>query len=587
MKKLQKRRTMSTFLYITLVLVLALGATIFFSNRVSASSMNSLSNEIKKTAAVHAKSFLTGLESDMERIWFLQSECQNDSNFNRLLLCSKIMGNHDYVSRLNQLINKLSTIRYSSRYVKDVAIHSKVLDRSISCTTLVDELNTELFENLRVSDAENRIPLVVYQDRMYLSTLRKEQVYRPMQENVIAVELDLAAITQAVDQLNTGAGEGAFLVFLSEDSPMTVGNSQLPTDAEDLLNALDESADQGEGYAEMAGTECYYVYARAAMLNAVLVRYFPSSILFASVRHQSVLLVSLAVSFITVMAVSWLMTYYLIYRPTTELAKGFKRVQRGEFDVVIQTNYHNEFAFLCTQFNEMVSNISKLINQVYKQKILVQQAELKQLQSQIDPHFLYNSFFLVNTMAQLEDENLIPFTQHLGEYFQYITRNASFYVPLKEEIRHTQIYAEIQKMRFSKRLTVRFDDCPEAYAQLEIPRLMLQPILENAFKYVAEGQQEHTVISVSYVPCGDSVDIVVEDNGKALTDEKLLELQRKLISNDENLETTGMMNIHRRIQLVYGMENGAGITLARSELGGLKVTLKVGGKHGVQNADRG
>jgi two-component system sensor histidine kinase YesM len=225
---------------------------------------------------------------------------------------------------------------------------------------------------------------------------------------------------------------------------------------------------------------------------------------------------------------------------------------------------------------------------MYKQKIMNQQSELKQLQSQINPHFLYNSFFTINTMARMQDENLVKFSHYLGVYFQYITRNASPYVPLKEEVEHARIYANIQRIRFSKRLDIQFEELPEPYAQRTIPRLMLQPILENAFEYVVEKQQMKGEIRVSFVPDGEMLSVVVEDNGKMLTDQKLQQMQQLLHTDTfETMETTGMINIHRRIQLIYGRDNNIGLTLNRSGLGGLKVTLKIGGVEYVSIADRG
>ena len=116
---------------------------------------------------------------------------------------------------------------------------------------------------------------------------------------------------------------------------------------------------------------------------------------------------------------------------------------------------------------------------------------------------------------------------------------------------------------------------------------MLQPILENAFEYVVEKQQSQGVIRVSFVPDGEMLSVVVEDNGKMLTDQKLKQMQELLRCDTfETMETTGMINIHRRIRLIYGTGNSIGLTLERSTLGGLKVTLKIGGTEYVSLADR-
>ncbi|GJM75129.1 hypothetical protein HMSSN036_73450 [Paenibacillus macerans] len=104
---------------------------------------------------------------------------------------------------------------------------------------------------------------------------------------------------------------------------------------------------------------------------------------------------------------------------------------------------------------------------------MAQRAELKQLQSQINPHFLYNSFFILNTMAKTGDtERIEQFTTLLGEYFEFVTRNASDLVALEQEIHHARMYAEIQELRFSRRIQVRFDTLPDELRSIPVPRLI-------------------------------------------------------------------------------------------------------------------
>src|SRR5690625_6408326 len=96
---------------------------------------------------------------------------------------------------------------------------------------------------------------------------------------------------------------------------------------------------------------------------------------------------------------------------------------------------------------------------------MVQKAELKQLQSQINPHFLYNSFFILKSLAQTEDtERIEEFTHMLGEYFRFINRNENSLVDLKSEIKHTRRYTDSRKMRRSKRIQV---ECHESYKHYE------------------------------------------------------------------------------------------------------------------------
>src|SRR5690606_13977204 len=100
----------------------------------------------------------------------------------------------------------------------------------------------------------------------------------------------------------------------------------------------------------------------------------------------------------------------------------------------------------------------ELIHQVYEQQLRAQSSELKQLQSQINPHFLYNTYFILYRLAKLNDnESIARFSHYLGDYFQYITRNASEDIPLEMEFKHAMTYAEIENIRFNNRIQVHFE----------------------------------------------------------------------------------------------------------------------------------
>ncbi len=569
----------NTFTYLTLTFLLALLPLCAMGGYVFTRGLTSVTDEIAQSTQAQAAFFLSNLESDVERIHNLQVECLNDTNLQRLLLRHEIMDAYDYIDSINQLIYRLLSIKSSNMYITNVSIHSKALNKTISCDSLLDPLNVDHFTNIRVDGNLGGAQFVNYQGTLYLSTLRKNQIYRPMMENLVEIELDMPKLNKAIEQFNTMDGSGSFLVGLSGEFSLAASREQNQLQPVNFIGDLQQLSDAGQGYSNVNNAEYFYTYVKSTYLNAILLRYFPKNELFTPAHNLMTWIMLLLLLLLVVMVGFWFATYRLIQKPLAELVRGFKLVQSGDFKVKIHTQYPNEFQYLCTRFNDMTSSLSSLINQVYKQKIMNQQAELKQLQSQINPHFLYNSFFLINTMARLQDDNLLPFTQHLGEYFQYITRNASPYVTLYEEVEHTRTYANIQRMRFTKRLDIAFEPCPPEYAQLKVPRLMLQPILENTFNYVVEKQQMQGIVRVSYVPAGEMLMIVVEDNGKMLTDEKLEQMQEMLFSDTfQDMETTGMINIHRRIRLIYGTENSIGLTLERSTLGGAEGVVKDWGR---------
>lgn len=204
---------------------------------------------------------------------------------------------------------------------------------------------------------------------------------------------------------------------------------------------------------------------------------------------------------------------------------------------------------------------------------MIQKAELKQLQSQINPHFLYNSFFTLNSLVKTGDvERIERFTGMLGEYFRFITRNGEDHVWLSEEIKHCRRYAEIQNLRFSRRIQLEFDYLPKEMEQISVPRLIVQPIIENAYEHIFDKMTEDGLLRVSFEMEQNEARVIVEDNG-TISDTDIETLKNRLGNTEEPYEMTGMLNIHRRILLTYG--DGIGLLVSRSEINGLKVVIRI------------
>ncbi len=210
-----------------------------------------------------------------------------------------------------------------------------------------------------------------------------------------------------------------------------------------------------------------------------------------------------------------------------------------------------------------------------KQQILVSKANLKQLQSQINPHFMYNSYFILyRPIKRKDDANALKLAEYLGKFFQYVTRNADDEKKLSEEIDQARNYAVIQQFRFREAVDIQIDDVPDTIASVYVPRLILQPILENAFNYVYEVTEGQTmVLRISYdVRSANLFDVIVE-NGGSIEESTIESIRERLKDPNDKIETTALVNIHRRLQIYYGKESG--LLVDRSALGGLRVTLHI------------
>src|SRR5690606_25846922 len=221
--------------------------------------------------------------------------------------------------------------------------------------------------------------------------------------------------------------------------------------------------------------------------------------------------------------------YSFIHKPMLTLTGAFRRLEKGDFNIKLPTDKRSDFDYLYRQFNMMSSRLQHLMKEAYEQELRLNRAELKQLQAQMDPHFLYNIFFLMNRMIKLQDmESANQLTKYLGQFFQYITRNSSDEASLEKEVQHIEAYIGIQQLRFGRKLSVELMPLPDELKAIEVPRLVLQPIVENAFEYGLEDHELQGQLLISFEMKQAEAIIHIEDNGTEVTEQLLQELQDKL-----------------------------------------------------------
>ena len=264
-----------------------------------------------------------------------------------------------------------------------------------------------------------------------------------------------------------------------------------------------------------------------------------------------------------------------LHKPLSVLVGLFKDMEDGVLDsdpIVLQSR-EREFTYVFSSFYQMRHYINTLIEEVYVKTNLVQRAEMKQLQAQINPHFLYNSFFSLSRKLERGDTiAAATLADHLGKYFRFLSRSSNDVVSFNEEIEHARSYAEIQQIRFYDRIQIYFEEIPYSAINRAVPRLIVQPIIENAFKYGLENREENGLLSITYTELENGIIINVNDNGEDLSSTDIEKLNKQLFDNNLT-ELTGLFNIHRRIQIMFGEESG--ISVSQNSSGGMCVKLKI------------
>lgn len=265
-----------------------------------------------------------------------------------------------------------------------------------------------------------------------------------------------------------------------------------------------------------------------------------------------------------------------VYAPLdTLLIDAFGHMERGDLAHRIRLSGSSPFDDVYASYNRMMEKMETYVETNLRQQILVSNANLKQLQAQINPHFMYNSYYILYRLIKKGDQqSSLKLAEYLGQFYRYVTRNADDEKRLSEEVEHARTYAAIQQFRFREMLQIEIDDPPEEIAGVYVPRLILQPLLENAFKYAYENSSDAAMrLRVRYdVRGAQDFDIVTENSGE-VSDATIAAIREKLRSTDTDIETTALVNIHRRLKIYFGEK--AELRVDRSQLGGLRVCMHI------------
>lgn len=259
----------------------------------------------------------------------------------------------------------------------------------------------------------------------------------------------------------------------------------------------------------------------------------------------------------------------------TRLEKRMSIVQGGDFEVRFFYPYQDEVGSLARSFNCMLDEIERLVKkqdetiqelkrerdfvaEVQKQK---RKAELKALQAQINPHFLYNTFNLISSIAGMNGiDSICKITVSISEMFRYSIQE-NLIVQLQDELREINNYVTIQTIRFKDRLYADFD-VEEEVLKVPIPIFLLQPLVENAIIHGLEPKAESGYINIVAYMEDDFVEILIRDNGVGIPQDKLCQIIQSL--EKEQIESIsmqghssiGIKNVNQRIKAYYGAEYG-------------------------------
>ena len=279
-----------------------------------------------------------------------------------------------------------------------------------------------------------------------------------------------------------------------------------------------------------------------------------------------ILFTCVIISLVLVVIVSFKFSRTLT-NPIFKLKRLMKQAESGDLTVRFNFEHNDEIGELGQSFNHMIARIDQLIQMVYVEQENKRTAEMKSLQEQIKPHFLYNTLDTISWMARDYDaEDIVRLVDALTNMFRIGLSHGKDIITVKEEITHVSNYLYIQKIRYKDKLNYVIHVDESLYA-IEVPKLILQPLVENAIYHGVKAKRGGGTITITGVPEGENLVFTVQDDGAGMLQEKVEELNRRMSERSvlDEKKSFGLFYIRERIQLCYG--KGYGVHVERNVQG--------------------
>jgi sensor histidine kinase YesM len=324
-------------------------------------------------------------------------------------------------------------------------------------------------------------------------------------------------------------------------------------------------------YENAKGAKVLGIYWRGAM-GYIYTQEVPLNEIYGPINREVAIVIwtSLLIAIIGVFSLTWFLMRDVVH-PVRKLSQAMNRLGTGELTTRIKGKRNDEFGLLYQKFNSTAEQLEILIREAYVQRLARRQSELEFLQSQINPHFLYNTLDCIYRLVlggnQTESGKAIL---NLSRLFRLSLSRGPAIVTIAAAMEQLGHYIELQQLRHGDRIKIDIGVAPDIM-EYQIFKLLLQPIVENAFVHGLEPKKGAGRLSFIGFLEDRAIHFTIMDDGIGIAPEQLAQAQAAL--SDPSIKNAhGLVNVHRRLVLTYGEEWG--VTLTANPVGGLRVDIR-------------
>lgn len=464
-----------------------------------------------------------------------------------------------YISSLIHMRNEIRGIHIMAN---DGNIFSNLDSNTIRLK--VFEQNNDWVQQITQADGQWVI-LPLHHPNYYLDTeVVVFSVARLIREPSTQIPLGMIKIDlkqQLIEEIVSNANSQSQIFIVNDKNEFIYPNQGDQLISPEVLTAVQNRNENNNTNIRLNGIEYLMVFNKSENTGLSIIMLRPKSEILSEVNDLRKVSPFVVLAGILIASILGFILSKPLVGSIHRLKEAMVDVEKGNFSQRVSIDSEDEIGELGKGFNVMMSEIDRLVSEVYKTSLREKDAELRALQSQMNPHFLYNTLESINMLAitkgNLEVSDMVS---SLGKLLRYTIENNSKIVFLKEEVSFIRSYITIQKVRMGDKLQYT-EIIPHDLMDTTVPKLMLQPIVENSIVH-GLGSRGGTV-TIQATQKEDKVEIIISDNGKGVDTNRLKELKQSLKTH-EPLTSAGhngiaLPNVHERIQLLYGNEYGVEI----------------------------
>lgn len=387
----------------------------------------------------------------------------------------------------------------------------------------------------------------------------------------VAVDANLSVIEDVVNDLDAETKGQTLILDEENDVVYDSTKQQLTQNVSNDEIVKKAVGRQGVFNMENGGEPFLCVYQLSQETGWKFIVTIPLSELTESVSKNQNVIIAAALAVIVLAMILTVVFSYGLTGPLRKLMSKMRKVEDGDFNVRFHVRYEDEVGRLGRHFNHMLTRVQQLINEVYVTKLIKKEVEMEALQAQINPHFIYNTLESIRMNAEVhDDEETSEMIAILGDMLRYSTHYQNEKTTLQKEIEHLRNYIALMNYRFGSKVTL---DVPSAdrLEPVQMIKLVLQPIVENAITHGLDADPSHLRISLRFEIREQEGVLFVRDNGRGMTQQRMRQLNQTL---KEPLRETppqehgiGLRNVNERLRLHYGEGYGLEISDSQPEKG--------------------